>query len=107
MASKQKLIKDIESKKNELINYIKNSKIKEKENLNSKAKKIFDDIIKEIKETKIEKSELNPMNDDEVTEFICYYKDKLELSQEEMEDELDELKNNYEEAMKFYNLKKD
>ena len=105
MSEKEILIKDIAKIRDELIDYVNNSKIVDKQKLIDQIKIKFTEIENSIRGARVEKSDLTNMNSDEIQSFVKFYQDKVCRGENEIKGEINKVENNYEKAIEYFKSK--
>ena len=105
MSEKEILIKDIAKIRDELIDYVNNSKIVDKQKLIDQIKIKFTEIENSIRGARVEKSDLTNMNSDEIQSFVKFYQATIRKGEDEIKGEINKVENNYEKAIEYFKSK--
>ena len=97
-----KLIIDIAEIRGQLIDYVNNSKIVDKQKLNDQIKIKFTEIENSIRGARVEKSDLTNMNSDEIQSFAKFYQAKISKGENAIKEDINKVENNYEKAIKYF-----
>ena len=98
MSQKEILLQNIKKKFEELSNHTKNN-ITDNNNILKEIKNIEDNIIKLLKDNKIEKSELDILDDEDKKKFVDYYSDKYGEAEGSLKKILEDADNKYQTAI--------
>ena len=102
MSEKEKLITNIAKIRDQLIDYVNNSRIVDKQKLNDQIKIKFTEIENSIRGARVEKSDLTNMNSDEIQSFVKFYQDPINKGEDEIKGEINKVENNYEKAIEYF-----
>ena len=106
MANKELLKKEIDIKIQELIEFVNNSNITKKNELEKLIKESNKKINKLIDDEKIEKSEIIDIDEDDKEYFINYYSEhnNQNIGKREIKEALEENDNNFEKTLAELNI---
>ena len=102
MSEKEKLITNIAKIRDQLIDYVNNSRIVDKQKLNDQIKIKFTEIENSIRGARVEKSDLTNMNSDEIQSFVEFYQAKIEKGENAIKEDINKVENNYEKAIEYF-----